>query len=137
MANDNERDNQLVQSDNTPYSMIKINVTETFENTRTSVYIITHDKLLNVLNAYDAKVRVLKDWQTPFYFLISLVLTLVTSDFKNRFFRKEIWEALYVIVAFISFLLFLRCSIQAIANRRETTTQALIDKIKDDSDSLL
>ena len=137
MANDNERDSQLVQSDNTPYSMIKINVTETFENTRTSVYIITHDKLLNVLNAYDAKVRVLKDWQTPFYFLISLVLTLVTSDFKNRFFRKEIWEALYVIVAFISFLLFLRCSIQAIANRRETTTQALIDKIKDDSDSLL
>lgn len=132
MPNESERDIQSTQSEKASYSMSNIPLGRRYINISTDVYEITHDKLLNILNSHNSRVGSRVGWQPPLLFLASLVLTLVTSEFKAKAsLSKDTWEAIYIIITAMSVLWFLWSSVVAIINWKGTTTQSLIDKIKD------
>lgn len=52
-------------------------------------------RLLEFLKAHASR----KDWIGPASVLISLVATLVTADFKDKWLSKDSWTALFVFAA--------------------------------------
>lgn len=71
--------------------------------------IITADKLELILR--DAKDILIsqRDWWTPLGFFSTLLITLLTTDFKNFIFSANVWYALFIIAIVISLLWLVKC----------------------------
>ncbi|MBN3239949.1 hypothetical protein [Pectobacterium versatile] len=68
-------------------------------NTSTHVIAISQDKLLRILDKYTQKVSTQKQWVTPLSISFTLLVSLLTSDFKDFFGISALtWKAAFIIV---------------------------------------
>lgn len=102
-------------------------------NTDQVIINISEDKLKLKITNFKRNVSNLYNWTLPLGFLISLVLTLCTADFKSVFgIPKEDIKVFFVIPTIIMALWFIFSGIKSlyILIKKENDLQTLIDKIK-------
>ena len=95
--------------------------------------IITADKLELILR--DAKDILIsqRDWWTPLGFFSTLLITLLTTDFKNFIFSANVWYALFIIAIVISFLWLVKCLFKLKKHWGKDDVKGIISKIKVES----
>jgi hypothetical protein len=76
-----------------------------------TIIITTEDKIEICLMKYLEDLENKRSWLTPFGLLLSIVLTFLTTDFKEWIIPKETWQAIFI-VAEIIFLGWLAISIK-------------------------
>jgi amino acid transporter len=80
-----------------------VTVSEVYQNVSLKVIIITEDKVRLCLSEHLKRMEKRGSWITPLGLLISIIVTLVTSDFKNVGIDAATWKALFIITGLISF----------------------------------
>lgn len=98
-------------------------------NLSQSVIVTTEDKLRLRLHAYISLTEKTKEWIAPCSLLISLLLALISADFKDFLLPSATWKAIFIISAILS-LLWLLLSLRKAFNSRSIDT--LIEEIKSD-----
>ena len=96
-------------------------------NVSQSVVVTTEDKLKICLNDHVKKIEQGKEWLAPFSLLSSLVLSLVTADFKQAVLSAETWHALFIIASVLSVIWLLITLRNAFSSR---SIDFVIDDIK-------
>lgn len=66
--------------------------------------IITENKLRLALAERVKNMEKRRSWIAPLGIFLALLLTLLTANFKDLYFRSSTWQAVFIIGAFISFL---------------------------------
>lgn len=109
-----------------------VDVKDVHINVSQALIIITEDKVRNHLSKHLNKVEKRKGWIAPLGILITIIITLITSDFKQDsfIFPSATWEAIFVISGLISLGWLIYSIIQAL---KSESIEDLIDKIKKES----
>ncbi len=106
-----------------------VNVTNTISNTSVSLIQITEDKLVNILTRHVDKLKKSKEWLASLSFSVSLLLVLLTSDFRTKWgLSADTWRALFIFL-FIASLGYL---IYTIYNsfKHQVSVDSIMDDIK-------
>lgn len=114
------------------YSTVDDNkfISEAHENIQTELITITKDKLENILLKYLNKLDLKKAWITPFSVFVSLLVALLTADFKEFLnISKELWRAIFLISCIITFVLAVFLIIKALKNKENTSIDSLMNRI--------
>jgi hypothetical protein len=100
-------------------------------NTKSDLIEITEDKLENILLKHLSKLNKVRGWLTPFSLLITILIVLLTADFKLFLgVSKEIWNAVFIL-GFIVTLIWTVISVySAIICSKNSTIGFLISEIK-------
>ena len=101
------------------------------QNIKSDYIEITSDKLENILLKHLHKVGSEKAWITPTSLFGTLLVTKLTSEFKNTFlFSASIWDAILIVSAVATFL-WLCFSLRNLkCFRQESSLDSLMSKIK-------
>ena len=99
------------------------------ENIQTDLITITEDKLENILLKSQNSLTQRSDWKTPVSLFVTTLTTILTSDFKDFLFKKEIWNALYILLIIGSFIWLIVNIIRIIKKPKKETIESLINKI--------
>ena len=99
------------------------------ENIKTDLIKITRDKLENILLKHLNILKFKVSWATPFSLFISTLTTLLTTDFKDFLLKKEIWNAIFILLMIFSGVWFIVNIILLIKNHKKASIDFLIDKI--------
>lgn len=71
--------------------------------TDTCIIQITDDKLENILYEYVGRLKKSKEWMAALSFSITILLVLLTSDFKDKWgINKDGWQMLFIIIFIVS-----------------------------------
>jgi len=96
-------------------------------NVKQNVIVITEDRLrlhlLYVTKILDKKYL----WISPAGILITVILTLVTADFKKFYLEKTTWQAIFIIIGLASFIFMVWCLCQL---KKSENIDSLVAKIK-------
>ncbi len=104
-------------------------------NIKSDLIEITEDKLENILLKHLDAVVSKQKWTLPFTVLLSVSVTLVTTDFKAALgITKDVWAAAFIIVFVGSLVLLVRELIRLWKNRDMGTLELLIQTIKNADD---
>ena len=107
-------------------------VKDQITNTSSDLIEITEDKLENILLKHLNKMNKVKGWQVPVTLFVTIVLVLLTSEFKTKFgITADVWQAVFILAAIISFIWSCRASYNSIVCSKSSTINYLIDEIKD------
>ena len=77
------------------FSQIQAQTTGVYSNLDQDVILITEDRLRLVLQAHTDALEKKSLWLTPFSIALSIILTLVTADFKSVLFEASTWKAFF------------------------------------------
>lgn len=99
------------------------------ENIKTDLIKITRDKLENILLKHLNVLKFKVSWATPFSLFISTLTTLLTTDFKDFLLKKEIWNAIFILLMIFSGVWFIVNIVLLIKNHKKASIDFLIDKI--------
>ena len=101
-----------------------------YENLHQDIVHITADRAHRYLDYWRQKIEARGAWVTPLSLAASLLMTLLTADFKDRFnVPKEYWSALFF-VCFLAAVMWLVCSIKRrIQNPPESSNQ-MVERFK-------
>lgn len=104
----------------------------TFHTNISQTYItITEDKLRNYMNTFRQGAIIRFSWIAPFTLIISLYSMLKTTTFTNQFEKPpEFWESLFTFFFIASVLWFGFSIYRIITNWKISTTENLINRIK-------
>lgn len=106
-----------------------INIEGIHSNITPEILEITIDKLKIVLLENDRRISDSNQWQAPLGIFITILLVLVTADFRQAFWLSAaVWHAIFIISAVFSFI-WLLISFNKVKER--ITVDALIEKMKD------
>lgn len=108
-------------------------VKEVHLNVSQEVIVTTEDKLKLCLTEYLGKVECKRAWIAPFGILLSVIVTLVTTTFKNTVLEAATWKAIFVIVAITSGI-WLVCTLKYAF--RAITINSIINELKKGTNSL-
>ncbi|MCB5288033.1 MAG: hypothetical protein LHW64_09540 [Candidatus Cloacimonetes bacterium] len=86
-------------AENVTFSEGQIPVTNIHSNTEQTLISVTEDKLRLILNEYLSFVESKKLWIAPLSVLLTIVVVLTTSDFKDFLIPKYTWQAIFLISA--------------------------------------
>ncbi|MFT4646262.1 MAG: hypothetical protein ACI8RP_001611 [Urechidicola sp.] len=101
-------------------------------NTKSDLIEITEDKLENILLKHLNKLNKVRGWLTPFSLSITILIVLLTADFKLFLgISEEIWGAVFVLGFIISIIWTLVSVFLAIKCSKSSTIRFLINEIKD------
>jgi len=128
MKNNTEMDVMENQYMGSRYEKEKFIVSER-ENIQTDLIKITRDKLEIILLKEFNSMKKVSDWKTPASIFITSLITVLTATFKDFLLPKEIWNAIFVLIMFISCVFFLVNFIRALINSKKNTVENLIKKI--------
>lgn len=64
---------------------------------------ITEDKIRICLMRHLKSIEEKDKWLAPAGIIITIILTLITTDFKDFIFSKETWQSFFVIVLILAF----------------------------------
>ena len=93
---------------------------------------ITYDRLWKILTEHCHKVSRSRDWMAPLGVFLTILVTLVSADFKEALaMSKDTWKAIFVIVG-AGALLFLARGLWNI--RGTETVYQLANRIKNNAD---
>ena len=63
--------------------------------------VITEDKVRLILIEHLGRMEARKDWLAPGGVLLTLILTFVTTSFKDFVFKAAVWQAIFVVAGFL------------------------------------
>lgn len=106
-------------------------VNQVCSNTQTDLIEITEDKLENILLKHLDKLKAIKAWETPLALFISILVTVLTTEFKSFYFSASVWTAVFIIGLLISFLWLLRSCYILYLYFNECSIEHIIKLIKD------
>lgn len=101
-------------------------------NLAQEVIVTTEDKVRLCLNDYLSKISKKNAWIAPFGILITIVITLISTNFKSFLFSADTWIAIFVITGGLNLLWLFFCLKSAFASVEMDT---VIDEIKKGSSS--
>jgi hypothetical protein len=104
-----------------------IEVTEVHGDLSQQVVKITVDKLSLILHKHAASIEERKGWIAPLGILITVLVVLVTSNFKNVIWPADTWAAIFIFSAVLSFIWLVKASWKAFHSE---SIDDLVDKIK-------
>lgn len=107
-------------------------VAERFENIKSDLLVITHDKLENTLLKFYQHHTLRTAWFNPLSMMVGVVLTLTTAEFKPAALglNGPIWHALFLL-SFVGATAWLVLILYRLATCwRETSVEWLIDRLK-------
>ena len=82
-----------------------IDVSEIHSNVDQEIIEITSDKLKIILSNHIATLASRKEWQTPISILLTIIIVLCSSDFKEFLgFSADTWSAVFIMSAGLSTL---------------------------------
>lgn len=100
------------------------------QNIDQELIVINEDKLELILIKYEESKKRLHDWISPFGISITLLITWVTTNFKDAFgLSKDVWQAVFVIatvviVVWLIYSIYVRCKL------KDRTIVSIIEQIK-------
>ena len=109
------------------YWVISRQVNEVHLNVSQNVIVTTEDKLRIHLSKNVQRIEKHGKWVAPLGILISLLLSLVTADFKNYGLKSSTWEAIFIMGVGISTLWLIYARWQ---RRKAETIDQVIEGIK-------
>lgn len=106
-------------------------VSEVRSNVKSDLIEITEDKLENILLKHLKKVTTTKNWITPLSIFITVLIVLLTAEFKEFLdLEKEVWKAIFIIILICSFIYLIITIIRAIIHSNKSSITYLIEEIK-------
>lgn len=99
------------------------------DNIKTDVIIISKDKLENILLKDFNDIWQRPDWKTPLSIFLTIIISVVSSDFKDCFLSKEVFQFIFYFVIISSGILTLNNYIRTKIKSRKNSIQELINKI--------
>lgn len=105
-----------------------------YENLEQDIIITTGDKVRLILEEFKDNVKAEIDWATPVGIFITILATLVTTDFK-KFINIEayVWKALYIISGIICLIYCAKYIFKAICSRNKCSVQHVINELKNNN----
>jgi hypothetical protein len=104
-----------------------------YENLDQDIIHITADRAHRYLSEWRQKIEAEGSWIAPLSLAVSLLLALLTADFKDRFgLKKEQWAAIFLISLVATIIWLLRSVTRRIWNPAETPDQ-IVEKFKNKS----
>ena len=109
-----------------------------FKNLSQDVIIITSDKVELLLNEHHNIVKRKTEWLTPLGIFITILLTLLTTNFDKTFLslNKDVWKAIFILSSVVTggYTIYLICV--AIYYRDKGTIGGFMGKLKKQSQNL-
>jgi hypothetical protein len=106
-------------------------VSDVCSNTQSDLIYITEDKLENILLKHINNLNKSNGWITPTTLFITILIVLITSDFKDTLgLEKYVWNALFIIGLIISIIWLIISIIKAGKSIKRATIEFLISEIK-------
>lgn len=99
-----------------------------YVNTGSDIITITEDKLKNILREHFSLIRKAKDWIGAAGLSVTLVGSVALNDFRDFIVSKEVWFALYILLAVASFVYLAICIHGAVKGK--DSVERIIDDIK-------
>lgn len=104
-----------------------VNISKVHLNVSQEVIIITEDKVRICLSEHLKKMEDRRIWITPLGILLTIVITLITTDFKSVVFEAATWKAIFVIAGFFFFGWFIYSGKRAL---KSVKIDDIINKLK-------
>lgn len=80
-----------------------INTSKVYNNTDQNLIRITEDKLYNILKDHCDDLKKKNNWTTPFSISLTILLSLITSQFRDALFiEAPVWKAIFIVALAIS-----------------------------------
>jgi len=76
--------------------------------TEVDVIVISDDKLHIILTNCLSRMSSLKQWATPLGILVTLIVTMLTTNFKHFILQDSVWEAIFWILILTNIVWLLR-----------------------------
>lgn len=106
-------------------------ISHVYSNVSQEIVEITTDKLTLILKDHVTRMETHASWQTPLAIVLTLLLTLCTTDTRVAFgLSAEIWKAILIISWVLSFFWLVRCLWRC---RKCPTIDQIIAKMKQES----
>ena len=121
----------IITEDNTINSGL-IKDLKVHTNLAQDVLVTTEDKIRICLMNYLNKIEKKSNWVAPFGILLTIMITLLTTNFKKFYFSADTWTAIFIIAAGLSFIWFLLCIRDAFIS---IEMNYVIDELKKSSSS--
>ncbi len=84
-------------------------------NVGQELIVTTRDKLELCLVHHREELESRELWAIPFGIFVPVILTLLTADFRGGLgLKKEVWQAIFIIVAVVSFFLTVGFALRAV-----------------------
>ena len=100
-------------------------------NTKSDLIEITEDKLENILLKHLNKLNKVRGWLTPFSLTVTILIVLLTANFKLFLgITKEIWNAVFILGFFVTLIWTIVSVFSAIKCSKGATIEFLISEIK-------
>ncbi|MCH3883223.1 hypothetical protein [Tenacibaculum aquimarinum] len=100
-------------------------------NTQSELIEITEDKLENILLKHLSKLNKIKGWLTPVSLLLTILIVLLTAEFKLFWgVEKEVWKAIFILGLVATIIWSIITIINAIKCSKSSTVTFLINEIK-------
>lgn len=110
-----------------------VNVSEVHLNVSQEVIVTTEDKIRLCLSKHLGKMEKKKGWIAPLGILLTIILTLSTSNFTDMGFKAATWQAVFIISGIISFIWLLYSVKDALQSEK---VEDIISELKKDSKSI-
>ncbi len=110
-----------------------VNVSEVHLNVSQEVIVTTEDKIRLCLSKHLDNMGKKRGWIAPLGILLTIILTLVTSDFTDMGFDAPTWQAIFVVSGIISLMWFLNSVKNALKSEK---AEDIIGELKRDSKSI-
>lgn len=106
--------------------------TRVWDNTQTDKIYITEDKLINILKDFILDMNKNQSWLIPLGFIISILLTLTATEFKNSFLgiSKDLWILIFSLILIVSVIWLLDSLNNRRKLRKKTCVEYIVNKIK-------
>ena len=104
-----------------------VEVTNVHSNLSQEIIKITTDKLKLVLKDYLHLMERKKEWMTPLGIVITLVVVLTTTTFKEAYFSADTWKAIFVITLILSSVWLLKSLWYAF---KSPSVEEIVERIK-------
>ncbi len=104
-----------------------IEVTEVHGDLSQQVVKITVDKLSLILHRHASSIEERKGWVAPLGIFLTLLVVLLTTNFKNVIWSSDTWAALFIFSAGLSFIWLIRSLWRSYKSER---IEDLVEKIK-------
>jgi hypothetical protein len=110
-----------------------VDVSEVHLNVSQEVIVTTEDKIRLCLSEHLGKMEKRKSWITPLGILLTIIVTLSTSNFIDKLFKAATWQAVFVIAGVISLIWLIYAIKDALKSEK---VEDIVAELKKDSKSI-
>ncbi|MCK4653445.1 MAG: hypothetical protein KAU01_03275 [Candidatus Cloacimonetes bacterium] len=109
-----------------------VNVSEVHLNVSQDFIITTEDKVRLCLSEHLKRMEMKRSWMAPFGIFIAILVTFITSTFKDAGLSADTWRAIFIIVGILSFVRLVWSIIEALKSEK---IDDIVEQLKKDLQS--